>query len=119
MGPRLGVSEVPRLNLSSRERAVLRALAIQEVWPARTESGWRGEAADAAWVPDSRRLLARLAARGLVADESTLTVRSQVTGPGTAVRDVVRARRFSITEAGREAAELPRPERLQPSREER
>ncbi|AMQ67044.1 hypothetical protein SEA_BIPPER_109 [Mycobacterium phage Bipper] len=86
------------MKLSRRERAVLGALARQGSWPQRTTTGWTGEAAQADWVPDSRKVLAQLASQGLVVDES----RPSMVATGQRVV-MTKASRYSITDRGRAA----------------
>ncbi|QBP29754.1 hypothetical protein SEA_TYPHA_99 [Mycobacterium phage Typha] len=85
------------MKLSRREREVLRALAKQTTWPARTTTGWIGAAAQQDWVPDTRKVLARLAGLGLVEDQSARHI-AQVGGRVT----MATGSRFQITDRGRE-----------------
>lgn len=89
-------------RLSSRQRQCLQALAKQREWPAtRGDHGWSPTTPVGQWAPDTRRLLASLAALGLARDESTTTVGRPTSSPDLGV--TLRARRYSITEQGEEA----------------
>lgn len=93
-------------RLSSRQRQCLQALAEQGEWPARRgDFGWSGSAGQAGWAPKTRELLASLAALGLAADESTITVAGSINySAGSLTRSTARARRYTITDKGQEAA---------------
>lgn len=78
------------MRLSRRQRDCLRALAVQGHWPGRATNGW-DRVAVGEWAKDTPRVLRGLVGLGLVVDESVRTIDA----------GLVRAQRFSISDAGR------------------